>query len=42
VTEDAQGVEKNKVVRVKPTKNGGARPKTGDSPDDPDLSRIPF
>lgn len=42
LTEDAQGAEKNKVVRVKPLKNGGARPESGESPDDPDFTGIPF
>jgi hypothetical protein len=41
VTEDAQGVEKNKVVKVKPPKNGGVRAKSGESTDSPDFSRIP-
>jgi hypothetical protein len=42
VAEDSQGVEKNKVVKVKPPKKGEAQPKSGKSPnDDPDFSNIP-
>ena len=44
VAEDAQGEEKNKVVRVKPPREEGSQPKKGgESPDeDPDFDEIPF
>ncbi len=42
VAEDAQGVKKNKVVKVKPARNGGALPMGGGSPEGSDIDRIPF
>ncbi len=42
VAEDAQGVEKNKVTKVKPPRKGDGQPKTGKSPNDgPDFGSIP-
>jgi len=42
VAEDAQGVEKNKVVTVKPPKEGETQPKTGGDLNDADFEDIPF
>jgi len=42
VAEDANGQEKNKVVRVKPPKKEKVRPKDGADPDDPGLGEIPL
>ena len=42
VAEDAQGVEKNKVVRVRPPKEGETQPKTGGDLNDADFEDIPF
>jgi hypothetical protein len=41
VTEDAQGVEKNKVVRVKPLKTEKAQPENDDGLSDSDFDDIP-
>ena len=42
VAEDANGQEKNKVVRVKPPKKDKVRPKDGADPDDPGFGEIPL
>jgi len=42
VAEDAQGVEKNKIVRVKPAREERSQPKSGESSDDPDFDNFPF
>ncbi len=42
VAEDAQGVEKNKVTRVKPPRKEDAQPNSGKTPNnDPDFGNIP-
>ena len=40
VAEDANGQEKNKVVKVKPAKKDKGQPKDGADPDDPDFGGI--
>ncbi len=40
VAEDANGQEKNKVVKVKPAKKDKVQPKDGADPDDPDFGEI--
>ena len=40
VAEDANGQEKNKVVRVKPPKQDRVRPEDGADPDDPGFGEI--
>jgi hypothetical protein len=43
VAEDAQGFEKNKVVKVKPPREEGVQPKkSGESPNDPGFEKPPF
>ncbi len=42
VAEDAQGVERNKVVKVRPPKKSEVQPKNGGSPDDPNFDDAPF
>ena len=43
VAEDAQGDEKNKVLRVKPPREDKAQPtKSGESPDGPDFDKVPL
>lgn len=42
IAEDAQGVTKNKVAKVKPPKKEEAQPKVSERPDDPDFNDIPF
>jgi hypothetical protein len=42
VVEDAQGVEKNKVAKVKPPKNGEAPSRRGGRPNGPDFDRAGF
>ena len=42
LAEDANGQEKNKVVKVKPPKKDRVRPEDGADPDDPGFGEIPL